>query len=231
MSNQTDTPASGKHSLPVAALLDAMDLAISLMLMTRKNERTVQLTKRVSVPDNVKRGLAQFQEYKCMFCGVRRKLPGFQVDHVVPVVRGGSNETPNLQLLCAPCNQRKGIQTNQEFYGRYRKAMRGVRPGRPPGRVIPQARFKEETDRTQAHKDVQKFKRTRYISPRTKINSGSVVAGLIAGASWFLGWNLVFPEPSQFLTQVSVSGSLIAGLLTWAGLMARAKVTGRYEQS
>ena len=231
MSDQTDIQPSRKHSLPLAALLGAMDLAISLMLMTRKNERTVQPTRRVTVPDNVKRGLAQFQEYRCMFCGVRRKLPGFQVDHVNPVVRGGTNETSNLQLLCAPCNQRKGIQTNEEFYARYRRAMRGVKPGKPPGKVIPQARFKEETGRTQAHGDVRKFKRTRYISPRTKINSGSVVAGIIVGASCFLGWSMAFPKPSQFIIEVSVSGSAIPGLLTWAGLMVRAKVTGRYEQT
>ena len=227
MAHQTD----GKHSLPVAALLGAMDLCISLMLMTRANERTVQPTRRVTIPDHVKKGLAQIQEYKCMFCGVRRKLQNLQVDHVVPVVRGGSNQTSNLQLLCAPCNQRKGIQTNEEFYARYRKAMRGVKPGKPPGKVIPQERFREETGRTQAHGDVRKFKRTRYISPRTKINSGSIVAGILSGAGWFLVWNLTFPEPSQFVTQISVSGSMIAGLLTWAGLMARAKVTGRYDQN
>lgn len=32
---------------------------------------------------------------------------GFHVDHIMPLVRGGSNDRRNLQLLCAPCNHSK----------------------------------------------------------------------------------------------------------------------------
>ena len=173
MSDQTTTETTRKHSLPVAAVLATADLLISLMLMTRRNERTVHPTRRVTIPDHVKRGLAQIQEYKCMFCGVRRKLPSFQIDHVNPVVRGGSNQTSNLQLLCSSCNQRKGIQTNEEFYTRYQRTLRGVRPGVPPKAPIPQAKFKDETKKTRAHNEVRKFKKTRYINPAAKIKSGS----------------------------------------------------------
>lgn len=30
-----------------------------------------------------------------------------ELDHVVPVVLGGTNEPTNLQALCSPCNRRK----------------------------------------------------------------------------------------------------------------------------
>ena len=163
MSDKSHTQTSNRHSLPVAAILGTADLLISLMLLSRHNERTIQPTKRVSIPDHVKKGLAQIQEYRCMFCGIRRKLPSFQIDHVIPVVRGGSNETSNLQLLCAPCNQRKGMQTNEEFYTRYQTTLRGIRPGRPPQKPIPQGKFKSETKNTRAGHEVRKFKKTRYI--------------------------------------------------------------------
>ena len=40
----------------------------------------------------------------CAKCGATDNLT---IDHIVPRVRGGTNELANLQTLCAPCNQRK----------------------------------------------------------------------------------------------------------------------------
>lgn len=42
---------------------------------------------------------------RCLLCGATEPL---EVDHRIPLARGGTNDLENLQTLCAPCNRRKG---------------------------------------------------------------------------------------------------------------------------
>lgn len=42
--------------------------------------------------------------FKCQLCGSRERL---EVDHIVPVARGGSWEPDNLWTLCKECHKRK----------------------------------------------------------------------------------------------------------------------------
>lgn len=47
-------------------------------------------------------------EWKCVYC---QKIPErYTLDHLVPVARGGSNDTTNLVTACARCNQKRGDQ-------------------------------------------------------------------------------------------------------------------------
>lgn len=47
----------------------------------------------------------------CFYCG----SDWSQIDHVVPLVRGGSDTLFNLVPSCAECNQKKGAKTADEF--------------------------------------------------------------------------------------------------------------------
>lgn len=54
------------------------------------------------------------QKGRCAVC--RTKLGrNYEVDHIEPLARGGSNERTNLQLLCMPCNRSKGAKDPIEF--------------------------------------------------------------------------------------------------------------------
>jgi len=62
-----------------------------------------------SEPDEqVKEEVLERDERTCLACGSRKVL---QVDHIVAVYRGGSNEPANLQTLCKRCNGMKGTRT------------------------------------------------------------------------------------------------------------------------
>lgn len=55
--------------------------------------------------------------YTCQNCG--KYMPdrvGLQIDHIVPVARGGKTVESNLQVLCSRCNGSKGAKEPDAFY-------------------------------------------------------------------------------------------------------------------
>jgi HNH endonuclease len=50
---------------------------------------------------------------QCVFC----TTPTTEIDHDLPLGRGGTNSRANIQLCCRPCNIRKARQTGAEFRG------------------------------------------------------------------------------------------------------------------
>lgn len=43
-------------------------------------------------------------KHECVICGSTKRL---EVDHIIPVSKGGSNDVSNLQILCKTCNLKK----------------------------------------------------------------------------------------------------------------------------
>lgn len=52
----------------------------------------------------VRRAVFSRDGYACVECGATENLT---VDHILSVVRGGSNHLSNLQTLCRSCNSKK----------------------------------------------------------------------------------------------------------------------------
>ena len=52
-------------------------------------------------------------EYRCVYCG-KRDVP-FEIDHIWPKSRGGSDRISNLCLACHDCNAAKGNKTAAEW--------------------------------------------------------------------------------------------------------------------
>lgn len=54
-----------------------------------------------------KKDLFEVGGHRCAVCGSSAEHTNLQADHRIPVVRGGSNDTENWQVLCVNCNVTK----------------------------------------------------------------------------------------------------------------------------
>jgi len=58
------------------------------------------------------------QKGRCWYCGADLSKTGENVDHRVPLSRGGSNAPENLVIACPTCNVRKSNKLPHEWNGR-----------------------------------------------------------------------------------------------------------------
>jgi len=57
------------------------------------------------------------KEFKLMsHCWICLSTDRLEVDHIIPVSRGGSNDISNLTTLCKSCNCSKGSKTYSEWF-------------------------------------------------------------------------------------------------------------------
>ena len=96
--------------------------------------------ERVYIGRRTKSEIYEKQKGRCNYCGRKLDINYLHIDHKSPVSRDGGDNPGNLQLLCPPCNSRKGDLTDGEFRRVYH-----LTPSRkaknPPSILIPQSYF------------------------------------------------------------------------------------------
>jgi hypothetical protein len=69
-----------------------------------------------AIPASLRRLSIQRAENRCEYCGLSQlgQAATFHIDHVIPVVAGGSTTTGNLALACVSCSLYKGARQKVE---------------------------------------------------------------------------------------------------------------------
>lgn len=100
---------------------DLDDEQVHALIVTRDQRRqasinraksTVAMTEvpitpsaRGAIPEDIKQLVWTRDQGRCRLCGSNVEL---QFDHIIPWSMGGATSPENLQVLCGPCNRRKG---------------------------------------------------------------------------------------------------------------------------
>jgi hypothetical protein len=99
-----------KVCLSVLRWKNANPLAMAAMYRTRRARKYAG--GKHTAEDIIQ--LLKLQKYKCPCCRVSLKA-GYHVDHIIPLVLGGTNKKGNLQILCPTCNLQKSAKHPVEF--------------------------------------------------------------------------------------------------------------------
>ena len=66
------------------------------------------------------------QGFRCVYCPADLSdRANREVDHIVPISRGGSNDVSNIQMLCKSCNRTKRAQLPEEFLAKEEEKQNG----------------------------------------------------------------------------------------------------------
>lgn len=64
--------------------------------------------QRLPITAQIRFNVFKRDGFKCVYCGMPGTHCILEVDHVVPVAEGGTNDLSNLAACCADCNSGKG---------------------------------------------------------------------------------------------------------------------------
>lgn len=78
------------------------------LVLEKKGKDNFIKEERAKMSDNLRYNVLSRDNFRCVICGKSRK-DGIvlEVDHIIPVSKGGRTELDNLQTLCERCNRGK----------------------------------------------------------------------------------------------------------------------------
>ena len=62
---------------------------------------------RQPIPRQLRHEVFKRYGYRCCECGASKNETSLEIDHILPVAKGGTNDIDNLQTLCRECNRMK----------------------------------------------------------------------------------------------------------------------------
>lgn len=64
--------------------------------------------ERGKVSNKMRFAIYERDGYRCRYCGIHQNYADLEIDHIIPIAKGGKSTFDNLQTLCHKCNVEKG---------------------------------------------------------------------------------------------------------------------------
>ncbi|MCM1367904.1 MAG: HNH endonuclease [Roseburia sp.] len=71
--------------------------------------------ERGKVTNKMRFSIYERDGYKCRKCGVSGNYANLEIDHIIPISKGGKSTYDNLQTLCHDCNVEKGNRIERKY--------------------------------------------------------------------------------------------------------------------
>lgn len=71
--------------------------------------------ERGKVSNKMRFSIYERDGYRCRKCGISDRYANLEIDHIIPISKGGKSTYDNLQTLCHKCNIEKGDGTNRKY--------------------------------------------------------------------------------------------------------------------
>lgn len=67
-----------------------------------------QNTTRNRLPKGIRHEVFKKDNFRCVWCGKNNTITSLEIDHIIPIAKGGTDELSNLRTLCVDCNRNRG---------------------------------------------------------------------------------------------------------------------------
>lgn len=93
--------------IDVLKSIDSSKVKDGRRFYSREVWKSIERVERAKVSNELRQEIFERDGYTCVNCGSTEK-ESLEIDHIMPISKGGKTEPDNLQTLCRNCNIRKG---------------------------------------------------------------------------------------------------------------------------
>jgi 5-methylcytosine-specific restriction protein A len=111
--------------------------------MARSTEEWIEENHDKPIPDRVKDRVIRAANNLCGYCGLRVRIGGGEVDHIIALVNGGEHRESNLRYVHKHCHQIKTVEDVKEKARDYRKRKKLYGFGKPKRPYVPKTAYFE----------------------------------------------------------------------------------------
>lgn len=92
----------------ILSLIKKLNIKNGNFICDNETWEAICRVERGKVSNKMRISIYNRDGHRCRYCGVSERYAKLEIDHIVPIAKGGKSTYDNLQTLCHDCNVKKG---------------------------------------------------------------------------------------------------------------------------